>query len=143
MKKITEYIAGKTSGTSFKTNTYSLDGNPRSIIDYEEAYNNTPSQCGETIRHTKPVDISKTARDLENQETPLFKYFLDGSRRTYRVSDIIYERNIFPVIAGQIGVGCCRRENRQLKKETLEINNVIVLPGTADKDGSWRDNFFE
>jgi hypothetical protein len=127
MKKITEYIAEKTRGVNFKTNTYSLDSAPRSIIDYEEAYNKAPSQCGETLRHTKPVDVSKIARDLETQEAPLFKYFLDGSRRTYRVNDIIYEQKIFPVIAGQIGVGCCRRENRQLKKEILEINNIIIF----------------
>jgi hypothetical protein len=142
MQKITEFIASKTSGESFKTNKYSLDKNPRSIIDYEESYKTTPSGYAEKTRHTNPVDLSGKAKQLQS-EPPLFKYFLDGSRRTYRVDDIIYGQKVFPIVAGQIGVGCCRRENHKLKCQLLEMHNVIVLPETADKDGISPDNFFE
>ena len=142
MQRITEFIADETGGMSFKTNKYSLDNNSKSIIDYKEIYKVTPTGYGETTRSTKPIDISTDAKRLQNGP-PLFNYFLDGSRRTYRVDDIIYGQKVFPVIAGQIGVGCCCREDRRLRCQELEMHNVIVLPETADKDGLSPENFFE
>jgi hypothetical protein len=141
MQRITEFIADKTGGMSFKTNKYSLENNSKSIIDYEEAYKVTPSGHGETVRHSEPVDLSTVAKRLQNNPS-LFKYFLDGSRRTFRVDDIIYGQKVFPIVAGQIGVGCCCRDNRKLKCQILEMHNVIVLPETADKDGISPENFF-
>ena len=142
MQRINAFIADKTYGESFKTNKYSLDHNSKPIIDYEGAYKTTPTGHGETTRPTEPIDLSDKAKLLQNG-SPLFKYFLDGSRRTYRVDDIIYGQKVFPVIAGQIGVGCCFREDRKLKCQELEMHNVIVLPETADKDGLSSENFFE
>jgi hypothetical protein len=141
MKKITEFIANETGGKSFKTNKYSLDGELRSIIDYDDFHKAAPGRYGETTRHTDTIDLSKNVKRLQNDE-PLFKYFLDGSRRTYRVDDIIYGQKVFPIIAGQVGVGCCKRESKQLKKQSLEMHNVVVLPETADKDGQYRANYF-
>jgi len=103
MQRINAFIAEKTNGDSFKTNKYSLDHNSKSIIDYEEAYKTTPTGHGETTRSTDPIDLSDKAKRLQNGP-PMFNYFLDGSRRTYRVDDIIYGQKVFPVIAGQIGV---------------------------------------
>jgi hypothetical protein len=141
MQRITEFIANKTGGMSFKTTKYSLDNSSKSIIDYEEAYKTTPSGYGETTRHAKPIDLTTNAKRLQN-EPPLFKFFLDGSRRTYRVDDIIYGQKVFPIVAGQIGVGCCHRKVRRLKCQELEMHNVLVLPETADKDGVSSENFF-
>jgi hypothetical protein len=143
MNKITDFIAQRTKGKSFKTNKYSLDNNPAPGIRYDaESYQAVPTRYGETTRHIQPVDISKMVRKLQHYP-PLFKYFLDGSRMTYRVDDIIYEQKVFPIIAGQIGVGYCWREDRSLKGKNPEIHNVIVLPAAADKDGGFRNNFFE
>jgi hypothetical protein len=142
MQRINAFIADRTDGKSFKTNKYSLDNNSKSIIDYEEIYKTTPTGYGETIRSTDPIDLSMNAKRLQSGH-PLFNYFLDGSRRTYRVDDIIYGQKVFPVIAGQIGVGCCYREDRRLRCQELEMHNVIVLPETADKDGLSPENFFE
>ena len=33
---------------------------------------------------------------------PLFKYFLDGSRRVYKVADIQYDKKVLPIVSGQI-----------------------------------------
>lgn len=44
------------------------------------------------------------------QGPPLFKYFLDGSRRVYKVDDIQYDKKVFPIVSGQISVACCGRE---------------------------------
>jgi hypothetical protein len=142
MKRITEFIAHETDGKSFKTNKFCLDSISNSAINYEEPNNISLNQYGETIKSKESIDLSEQSKKLEGAE-PLFKYFLDGSRRTYKVDDVIYDKKVFPIIAGQIGVGCCYRENRQLIPDVLEMHNVIALPESADKDGNFRDNFFE
>lgn len=144
MRKITEFIAGKTKGESFKTNKYSLDSGLAPVMEYDARQDATPLEYGETEKHKTPIDLSDRAQKLRNSP-PLFKYFLDGSRRTYRVDDIKYGNKVFPIVAGQIGVGCCVRENKKMKKQLLEMHNVVVLPETADKDGGasrYKEEFF-
>jgi hypothetical protein len=141
MKRITAFIAEETSGTSFKTNKYTLDTRTQSIIDYDDAEDNPLKCSGEKPKQNENIDLNNHANILKDKE-PLFRYFLDGSRRTYKVDDIIYNNKVFPVISGQIGVGCCQRLYRQIKKYIIEKTNVIVLPETSDKDG-YRDNYFE
>lgn len=71
-------------------------------------------------------------------EKPLLKYFLDGSRRVFKVDDIAYNKQVFPVVAGQIGIGCCRRENKRMSKERFYRELVLALPDKANPDG-WND----
>jgi hypothetical protein len=141
MQKITAFIAEETSGVSFRTNKYTLDTGIQPIIDYDDAENNPLKRSGEKLDQKNNIDLTRQAVALKGKE-PLFRYFLDGSRRTYKVDDIIYNNKVFPVLSGQIGVGCCQRTERQIKKYMLEKVNVIVLPETSDKDG-YRDNYFE
>ena len=63
-------------------------------------------ECVETIKYTKPVNLKPLADMIVNQP-PLINYFLDGSRHVFKVDDIAYSKQVFPVVAGQIGVGCC------------------------------------
>ena len=37
-------------------------------------------------------------------EPCLLKYFLDGSRYVFKVDDIAYNKQVFPVVAGQIDI---------------------------------------
>jgi hypothetical protein len=141
LQRITAFIAEETSGVSFKTNKYTLDTRTQSIIDYDDAEDNPLKRSGEKPNQKCNIDLINHVNALKGKE-PLFKYFLDGSRRTYKVDDIIYNNKVFPVLSGQIGVGCCKREQRQIKKYIFEKTNVIVLPETSDKDG-YRDNYFE
>jgi hypothetical protein len=141
MQRITAFIAEETSGISFRTNKYTLDTRTQPIIDYDDAENNPLKRSGEKPNQRGNLDLTKQANALKGKD-PLFRYFLDGSRRTYKVDDIIYNNKVFPVLSGQIGVGCCQRIERHLKKYIFEKANVIVLPETSDKDG-YRDNYFE
>ncbi|MDR1410372.1 MAG: hypothetical protein LBJ12_08995, partial [Oscillospiraceae bacterium] len=70
----------------------------------------------------------------------LFSYFLDGSRHVYKVDDMGFEKSgnrtaIYPVIAGQIGVGCCRRENKRMFREKFEREIVVAMPDIAQSSG--------
>lgn len=48
---------------------------------------------------------------------------------------------IFPIIAGQIGVGCCKRVNRIVKPECFTREIVISVPDIANADG--KSGFFD
>jgi len=142
MKKITEFIAKETDGISFKTNKICLDFSEDSSIRYDDTKEMTIKQYGETTKIKETIYLKSLADKLVG-EKPLFRFFLDGSRKTYKVDDIIYDKNVFPIIAGQIGVGCCCRDDKKIKSHNLELHNVISLPETADKDGTFKDNYFE
>jgi hypothetical protein len=69
----------------------------------------------------------------------LFKFFLDGARRTYKIVDFgSTDGKFLPIVAGQIGAAICVRENKRLKKYKIKRDNVIAVP--ADRMG---DSFDE
>jgi len=75
----------------------------------------------------------------------IFAYFLDGSRRVFKVDDIAYSQSggrsvIYPVIAGQIGVGCCCRVNKRIVPEKFKREIVLSMPDIANADG--KSGFF-
>lgn len=56
----------------------------------------------------------------------------------FKVDDIAYNKQVFPVVAGQIGVGCCRRVNKRMYPETFYRELVLALPDKSHADG-WDD----
>ncbi len=77
------------------------------------------------------------------REKPLFTYFLDGSRRIYKVDDIAYKNQVYPIIAGQIGISCCMRKDERMKPFDFKRRLAIVLPAIANqKDWDKNNNFF-
>ena len=72
---------------------------------------------------------------------PLFKYFLDGSRRVYKVDDIQYDKKVFPIVSGQISVACCSRDMNEdntfksFHHVYEESYPVLCLPVTANGEG--------
>lgn len=138
MDRILDIIAEKTNGKSHKS--YKLCHDTLSAVP-QVAYEDDNNLI--SLKEYAETDTSENIRDLRKlsskifdaQLPPLFSFFLDGSRRTYKIDDIEYGKKIYPVIAGQIGVGCCERIGRDLKKAKLEKHNVIVLPAHAYADG--------
>lgn len=70
-----------------------------------------------------------------------FKFFLDGSRHVYKVGDVLIAGTIYPVVAGQIIVGCCIRNERKLHTFRHKRKLVIAMPKIYDAD-SHGINFF-
>lgn len=137
-----EIIEKETKGKSYHTYKYSYDSIGLPTIDYDDDPNKVMKwrDSAETIQYKKPVDIKPLADQIQSEE-PLLKYFLDGSRHVFKVDDIAYNKQVFPVVAGQIGVGCCRRENKQMYKELFYREFVLSLPDKADADG-WDKTYF-
>lgn len=63
-----------------------------------------------------------------NVNNSLFKYFLDGSRYTYKLGDMeTADGKFMPIVTGQLATGVCLRENGKMKKYTLKRSNALML----------------
>ena len=73
---------------------------------------------------------------------PLFRYFIDGSRKTYRVADLEHSGHYFPLVAAQIGVAVCERDfdafggcgMKPVGPESEVINALIIPSYVGDSD---------
>lgn len=138
MAKIMEIIEKETKGKSYHTYKYSYDSIGLPSIDYDDDPDKIMKwrDSGETGDAKKSIPLKQLADQLlQFGEQPLIKYFLDGSRHVYKVDDIAYNKRVYPVVAGQIGIGCCKRENKRMGKELFSRELVIALPKTANADG--------
>jgi hypothetical protein len=134
-------IEKETGGKSFKSYKYCHDTVNLSGIEYDDNDKVVWKNYGETERHIFPINVKNRSDLLKNQPS-IFTYFLDGSRHTYKVDDISYNKNVYPILAGQIGVGCCKRVNKELENEQFRRRLVIVLPDIANNDEWGARNFF-
>ena len=136
--RLTDVIARETDGKSCKAQKYSLDYDSQEYPQEESP--RIWRKSAESSPRKKYIDLRTISRNLLHSGSQRLTYFLDGSRRVFKVDEIAYEhkkgkRIIYPVAAGQIGAGCCRRENRKLIPEKFIHETVIALPEIADSDG--------
>ena len=142
MGKILEYIERSGGGKyqCYKTQKLSLDVNDNDTIAYN--YDDKPvaqsqkSIFAETDRSRRKAVSLRSLLNQENTPPPIFRYFLDGSRHTYKVDDIAIGKKIFPIVAGQIIVGCCERKDRDTFKKFGDVRSqiVIAMPDDFDDD---------
>jgi len=147
LNKVLEYIASETNGKCYASHRYCADDEIKMpTLDYEDKSSNyslLKNSYGETdtgLKSTKSIE-NKAKKIIDNE--PLFHFFLDGSRRTYKVDDIEINRNVYPVIAGQIGVACCQRlSSDQFKCADFERKLVLSLPKAANPNAGDAKLFF-
>ena len=146
-RKITRILEEETGGKSYKAHKYSLDSE-RSALEYNEIEDKTFvwKKRGETELLTTYKSLDALARLLAERDEQVLTYFLDGSRHVYKVDDMAYTQSgdrsvIYPTIAGQVGVGICKRENKMMKAEALTREIVLSVPSIADPSG--KEGFFE
>lgn len=93
------------------------------------------------IFETRPFELKKKLSPFSDT---IFKFFLDGSRKTYKIGDIITPDNKFvPVVAGQIGAVCCGRyASRKMAKFELKRRNILMLYDSIQREKTyWRSSF--
>ncbi|MHC6203248.1 hypothetical protein ACYULU_08640 [Breznakiellaceae bacterium SP9] len=118
----------------FDTFRRCLDRERTSVVEYDDLERQFMSEQGETNRYGQSRDISETAAAWMDRG-PAFKLFMDGSRCTYKIADIPIGTQVFPIIAGQVGVGVCKRESHRVSACDLSLQTVLVLPDKLDTDG--------
>lgn len=147
MEKVLDIVADATNGKCYTSFRYCADEEIRvPTLDFdskEKEISVVLKEYGETDTNlTKSKSLKHLADRLIDNE-PLFQFFLDGSRRTYKVDDIEINRNVYPVMAGQIGVACCQRKDpSQFKCAEFEHNLVLSLPKAANPNGGDASLFF-
>lgn len=133
-----QLLASETGGKSYKAHKFGLDHAERPMIDYGED-SNIWQRIGETTPHKTYIPLKDKSIDLTNRGEQLLTFFLDGSRRVFKVDDIAYIQSgrnvIYPVIAGQIGVGCCKRVDKMISRERFVREIVLSIPENANADG--------
>lgn len=136
MRKILDFIAKETDGKNFKSYQYCFESVEIPTLIYEDKKGIQVKRKGETDKSLKNYkSVKNLSKKIEGEA--LFKYFLDGSRRTYKVDDIAYGKRLYPIIAGQIGVAVCERKDRHtFKPVQLENPLVISIPENANAETS-------
>ena len=137
--KVMNILAEVTGGKSYKAHKYGLDHADRPSVDYGDS-EIIWKRRAETTQHRTYVDLSGLRKKLASRDDQILSYFLDGSRRVFKVDDIAYAQPggrsvIYPVIAGQIGVGCCHRIAKKVFPAKFKREFVLSMPDVADADG--------
>lgn len=134
MNNIVKAFEEATKLRCFETYRRCLDSERINQIEYDSFDRIFMNEPGETEIFAGPRDLSEKSKEWENFE-PAIKLFLDGSRRTYKIMDISIGTQVFPVIAAQVGVGVCQRENKKMYNCKLIMHYVITIPDKIDSDG--------
>jgi hypothetical protein len=146
MNQILQLLENEIDGKCYRSFQYCADEELKvPSVNYQEGQHFTVlrDRYGETDTNLKKTkDLGSFAQKIISQE-PLFKFFLDGSRRTYKVDDIEINRRIFPIMAGQVGVACCeRRSPSKFKAREVLSNLILTLPSEANPEIKNTDLFF-
>lgn len=143
MGKIIDFIQKEGQGKylCYKTRKTSLDTESSDTLSYDDkpSMQISGSQIAESDKsrvHT--VDIPEKL--IHTCTQPIFSFFLDGSRHTYKIDDIAIGKRIFPFLAGQIIVGCCERKDRDTFKK-VRIHHKLVLSLPSDFNVDDDDNY--
>ncbi len=144
-EKILSILTKETGGKSYKAHKYSLDNTERTSIEYSEHDKQIIwKKTAETQSNRSYVNIETLSGKIKSNQQ-ILNYFLDGSRRVFKVDENSYpdssgRSKIYPIIAGQIGVACCYRKERKMIPEKFKRELVIAVPDIANADG--KSGFF-
>lgn len=143
MGRIIDFIQSEGQGKylCYKTHKTSLDTSSSDILTYDDKPSMMiyGSQIAESDRsRVHMVDIPMKL--IQNSTSPIFSFFLDGSRHTYKIDDMAIGKRIFPFLAGQIIVGCCERKDRDTFK-LLKFRHKLVLSLPSDFNVDDDENF--
>lgn len=130
--------------TTFETNKHVINEDAMDFFgSYEDhSTNNNPTSKPKYAESHPNIDIHYHDIDIddvqEKHNLSKFKYFLDGSRHIYKTSDIIINGVVYPIVAGQIIVGCCSRNERKMgiecPNDLCKRKIVLALPDKFDVD---------
>ncbi len=87
------------------------------------------SQLYAEDKPTKASQIEIKTKDITSRkDKSRFKYFLDGTRHVYKVGDIAIDGVVYPLAVGQIIVGYCGRDGRDIKIGKFKRILVLAVP---------------
>ncbi len=136
-KKIIQFIQDSGEGryTCFKTQKVALDTTVSDVLTYDDKTSSRAKKSGFAESDDRRVHTVRIGDKLINSHRQIFSFFLDGSRRVYKIDDIAIGKKIYPFLAGQIIVGCCQRKSRdEFRKYAIRHQLVLSLPEDFNTD---------
>lgn len=104
------------------------------FAEYRDSYEHPAEQ---PFERPKFKAVKRKVEEIPATIPSLLRFFLDGSRRTYKIADVIIDRRRYlPIVAGQVGVAVMRRnEQRGVEpiREYCRLENVIAFPDAISK----------
>lgn len=145
MEKILQIIAKETYGQSYHTSRVELAvENETSQIEYDFASEIVLKNRAETFPPVKYVSLESAAQKFYESKQ-ILNYFLDGSRRVFKIDDVAYmngsRKMIYPIVAAQVVAGCCRRIERKMHVEKFSSEIILAVPDIANPR-SFDERFF-
>ena len=151
-QRLLDIIKRETNNEIFKTNDTSalLSQNKSACCNFGSESIRVWKSSSELKRPSrtakKYVDLLPLSKRYASGNEQVLSYFLDGSGQMINAGEILYWHlggisTMYPIMAAQIGVGCCRRVNKKLIPERIADEIVIALPSVVDS--SKGKGFFE
>lgn len=134
MGSVVRALEQETGKVCFDTYRRCLDHERASLVEYDEFSHEFVKEQGETERFSGVRSVKQIASEWQGRQ-PAFRLFMDGSRRTYKIADMSIGSQVFPIIAGQVGVAVCKREEKVLSPCRFTLHVVLSLPDKLDTEG--------
>lgn len=84
------------------------------------------------FEHPAPRGASILTAAIDPSVPSILRYFLDGSRRTYKMADLIVRGRYLPLLAGQVGVAVVFRDTERNRLKPMRdycfFENVLAFP---------------
>ncbi len=106
-------------------------------LDLDHYYQEPYQDEGDEIKDMgEPFETNKSKKkraidlSLEDRTYSGFSYFMDGSRRTYKIGDMVIDgKKIYPVVVAQVRAGCTERDEQKKLHTHGEVvwKNLLLL----------------
>lgn len=106
-------------------------------LDLDHYYQEPYQDEGDEIKEMgEPFETDKSKKkriidlSVEDRTYSGFSFFMDGSRRTYKIGDMVLEgKKIFPVVVAQVRAGCTERyEHKKVHSHgEIQRKNLLLL----------------
>jgi len=109
------------------------------VEEREDKWVNMEERVFDAIIETKQKPLYRPVPPLHRSEQHFFRYFLDGSFRSYFVGTVIEHDRDTPVHFAQIGAAIIKREDEgDVKVERVEVKNLLLLAKDRLSQAVWK-----
>nr|VFK25986.1 MAG: hypothetical protein BECKMB1821G_GA0114241_101729 [Candidatus Kentron sp. MB]VFK33761.1 MAG: hypothetical protein BECKMB1821I_GA0114274_10534 [Candidatus Kentron sp. MB]VFK76369.1 MAG: hypothetical protein BECKMB1821H_GA0114242_10544 [Candidatus Kentron sp. MB] len=110
--------------------------NERFSLDVEMFPENGQDSSIPAIALFEKPELKEGKRRIEDHDGSFFRYFLDGSQRSWRVIEANIKGHYLPFCAGQVGVAVLKRDDGRFSpiRELTTVRNVLAVPDLIGKD---------
>ena len=123
----------------FRENNIECLPNERFTLDVDMfPENGEEHKFPKQVRFENP-ELRSGKKRIQETETSMFRYFLDGSQRSHRVIDASFRNRYLPICAGQVGVAVLERtDSGRLtpRRDLTRIENILAVPNVLDEENA-------